>query len=236
MPTTVRHPCAAPALTAAPPSSNTAHDTQTQASAAPQPHHGPAKPPHTVDHNNCPPHPPPQTTNPPPLPITAPNAVSRNCTPTHATLTPALTIRQAPRPTQRWIPYNLDPHTPRPTHGHAPGTRAALARAHTHTIICDSCDSLVDLQHARRACRLRSSTTLAPTDGCVSCSGTGRRGAWTLSQAKMARGVLSEERVLVTRPNHATSRTTLTRTAPATAKAHALWILQCLDQPPPTRV
>ena len=79
----------------------------------------------------------------------------------------------------------------RPRRGKAPGTKAALARAHTHTLLCGYCAGLVDLQSARRAARREGRGELEAADGCVRCGGREWPGRVRSAQLRFAAAVLT---------------------------------------------
>ena len=108
-------------------------------------------------------------------------------------------------------------------------THAGLVRAHKQTIVCVACESLVCLQQARAAAGRRRDTRLAAADGCYSCSIHGRRARWTRTQRDMANAVLDGRRVIVERPAVAKGRMPQQMLPRAEARAHALWVLACLE-------
>ena len=137
----------------------------------------------------------------------------------------SLVIEQAPRK-----PYASHVISERPRQGTSASTHTALAsRAHMQTIVCSMCDSLVCLQAARAAARRRRDVTLAAADGCYSCSRHGRCARWTSSQRAMAEAVLDGRRVLVERPAAVKGRMPQRMLPRAVARAHANWVLACLE-------
>lgn len=97
-----------------------------------------------------------------------------------------------------------------PRHGTAPGTRAALVRARGHTLACESCGALVDLQSARRAARQAGHEVIEATDGCVACGRFSQPARHAAKQRAMSLQVLRRTRVMVVRPPTAAARVELT--------------------------
>ena len=148
------------------------------------------------------------------------NTVHRLAAETHD----SLVIEQAPR--KRFAFHVVGE---RPRQGSSAETHAGLVRAHKQTVICVACDSLVCLQQARAAAGRRRDTGLAAADGCYSCSIHGRRARWTRTQRDMANAVLDGRRVIVERPAVAKGRMPQQMLPRAEARAHALWVLACLE-------
>ena len=89
--------------------------------------------------------------------------------------------------------------------GNAPGSHTALRLAHGLTFQCPTpgCESLVNLQAAKRRARAAGRDRYALGDGCASkvCSANHKPGRFSSRQRTCATGLLHSHRLLIRRPD-----------------------------------